>query len=235
MKKQLLTYGVVFLSLVLVLLIVLGWSSFSPLLQCLFLPLGFLLVAFALILLFHPKVLTVPLRRSVKRSTRRVSPRPAPAPPPASQNGHTSEIPRTLQDVYRLKPEEFELFSAALVIAQGEHRFLEHCGKTGDHGVDTRLLNQFNDLVIVQSKRYAPNKKVQESEVRDFLGATYDNRAVYGYFVTTSTFTKPARQWIYKHTARIRTIDAPVIEALLQQKRPQIIQALQEIKQQQKL
>ncbi|GHO59278.1 hypothetical protein KSB_77530 [Ktedonobacter robiniae] len=143
-------------------------------------------------------------------------------------------MPPTLREVYkRLKPKDFEIFSAALIIAQKEgHRFLEHCGQSGDQGVDTKLLNRFGNIVIVQSKLYASTNRVGQPELRDFFGSTYHHKSVYGYFVTTSTFTRAARQFIYANGSRIRVIDGPQIEMLLQKKRQNIALALRDIYQQ---
>src|SRR5690242_3824611 len=64
-------------------------------------------------------------------------------------------IPCTLDEVFQLNPKEFEVLSAAVVVGMGEgHRFLKHCGQSGDQGIDAKLLNQYHLTVAIQSKLY---------------------------------------------------------------------------------
>ena len=139
-------------------------------------------------------------------------------------------IPRTLAEVHLFDPTEFEVFSAAVVVALGEgHRFLKHCGQSGDQGIDTKLLNIYRLTVVVQSKLYAYDNPIVPAQVRDFQGAMDHEKAVYGFFVTTSTFTSAARRWVADMGGRIRTIDGRQLELLLQQRRREIALAYRDI------
>ncbi len=140
-------------------------------------------------------------------------------------------IPRTASEAFALLSDaQFEIFSAAVIIALGEgHRFLAHCGQSGDQGIDAKLLNLFNYTVVVQSKRYAPDNSVGQPLLRDFLGSIYYHKAAYGYFVTTSYFTAAAQQFIAGTNGRIRAIDGRLLELYLQRRSREIELALRDI------
>lgn len=69
-------------------------------------------------------------------------------------------------------------------------------GQTGDHGIDGEghlLINRFVRIkVMFQCKRWLDHT-VQAKEIRDFRGAI-SGRAERGIFLTTSTFSKGAKE-----------------------------------------
>jgi len=140
-------------------------------------------------------------------------------------------IPTTIAQILsRISPEQFELFCAALIIGMGQgYSFHEHCGGAGDKGIDAKLLNLHNNIVAVQAKHFAQDHKVEPSDVRDFIGAVTTSHAVYGFFVTTSTFTDAATQAAYGSFSRVRTIDGPEIERILQRRARDVALAYQDI------
>jgi hypothetical protein len=141
-------------------------------------------------------------------------------------------VPHTLAEVYRMMDyNEFEIFSAAVVMALGEgHRFLKHCGGSGDQGVDAKLLNQLGLTVAIQSKFYAPENHVGSAELREFGFAIDLHKAAYGFFVTTSTFTEGARWVVSRANGRIRTIDGRQLEIILKHRSREIALALSDIR-----
>ncbi len=131
-----------------------------------------------------------------------------------------------------MHPFDFEVFSAAVVVGLGEgHQFVAHSGRRGDRGVDFRLRNAYGQRVIGQSKCYAPHRHVTASQIRDFGGAITTHDAAYGYLVTTSTLTSSANDEKNSH-GRIRTIEGPYLERLLQSRLREITQAYRDIRQQ---
>lgn len=88
----------------------------------------------------------------------------------------------------------------------------------------------YHNMVVVQCKRYAPDNHVGQPELRDFLGSILFHQAVYGFFVTTSTFTPPARSLIANTHGRIRAIDGRQLAYLLQHRSREIALALQDIR-----
>lgn len=82
-------------------------------------------------------------------------------------------------------------------------------GRSGDGGIDG-LIDEDTlglDRVYVQAKRYGPSNKVGSSEVRDFFGSLDRVRANKGVFVTTSDFTRDARETANQLSKRIVLID----------------------------
>ena len=159
-----------------------------------------------------------------------LSPRVKKPTPTVTDDGLPS-IPRTLAQVYRMMDyTQFEVFSAAVVIGTGRgHHFYEHTGGAGDQGVDAMLHNLYGLRVVVQSKFYASENPVTPKEVRDFLGAIALRKAVYGYFVTTSTFTKEAMKVVSASQSHIYAIDGQQLDVLLRHRHREIALALQEI------
>jgi len=140
-------------------------------------------------------------------------------------------VPKTLAQLrLMMNADQFEIFSAALVIARGEgHRFYMHSGKAGDGGIDARLHNIHDNIVAIQSKFYAHDNHVEPTDVRDFIGAVTVSSAVYGFFVTTSTFTKAAQLTAHGSRGRVRTIDGHQIEVLLQRKHREVALAYRDV------
>jgi len=82
-------------------------------------------------------------------------------------------------------------------------------GRSGDGGVDG-LIDEDTlglDRVYIQAKRYGSNNKVGPGEIRDFFGSLDRVRASKGVFVTTSDFTKDARDTANQLSKRIVLID----------------------------
>jgi hypothetical protein len=140
-------------------------------------------------------------------------------------------IPQTLAQIHTfMDHDQFEYFSAALVIALGEgHRFHSRVGGAGDDGVDAKLTNLYGNLVLVQSKLYSSGNNVGPDLVRDFMGAISLKDAVYGYFVTTSELTKQAWQTAKSSRRPIRVIDGKRIERMLQHRSREIALAYRDV------
>ena len=212
------------------LLLLIGRSILSPLFSCL---LGFVAIictCIALTFLFLPPMQRKPAASQSLPSHAPESSLPPQqsALPPETHPQNLLPIPRTLADVHKMSPTEFEIFSAAVIVALGQgHRFLSHSGRTGDQGVDVRLQNAYGLLVVVQCKLYAPRHRVGSREMREFRGTIVMHDAAYGYFITSSTFTPAAYQ--VKDT-RIRLIDGPYLETLLQHRQHESAEAFTDIR-----
>ena len=156
------------------------------------------------------------------------------ASPPAKQlSAPTSvlRIPRTAHEAHEvLSDSQFELFSAAVVIGLGQgYTFVMHVGGSGDGGVDTILQNAFLKRVYVQSKKYVNDgtNNVDPHDARDFVGTLSMSKAVYGYLVTTSLLTPQARR--EADAGKVRIIDAPQLDYLLQHRHHDIALAYQDV------
>jgi restriction system protein len=128
-----------------------------------------------------------------------------------------------LERLQEVTPGLFERMMIDLLLAMkygGGRAEMGHAlGRSGDGGVDG-LINEDElglDAVYVQAKRYASSNSVGEPEIRDFVGALIGRRAAKGVFVTTSSFTKSARDYAERVPNRIILIDGSRLASLMVQ------------------
>ena len=104
-----------------------------------------------------------------------------------------------LQRVLERTPAFFERLILDLLLAMGYGGSRadagERLGGTGDGGVDGLIREDHLglDRVYLQAKRYQPGNVVGPEPVRAFVGALVGRGAQKGVFITTSTFSKAAR------------------------------------------
>jgi len=72
----------------------------------------------------------------------------------------------------------------------------ERVGRTGDGGIDGVIREDALGLeaIYVQAKKWATERTIGPREIREFIGALQDVEAVKGVFITTSAFSKEARE-----------------------------------------
>lgn len=76
----------------------------------------------------------------------------------------------------------------------------EHLGRSNDEGVDGRI-NQDTlglDQIVVQAKRYAPNRPIDRATVQAFVGSMTGQGVTKGIFITTSSFNANAREFVQR-------------------------------------
>ena len=100
---------------------------------------------------------------------------------------------------------EFELAVADVLRAHGYD--LERVGGSGDRGVDLVGTDADGWKVVVQCKRYGPDNKVGSPAVQSFMGTMFNQEAEQGIFVTTSTYTRQARDLVASSRTRVLLID----------------------------
>lgn len=98
-----------------------------------------------------------------------------------------------LDELLALTPTQFEEAIARLLVGQG-YRDVERVGGAGDQGIDLRCKDASGRSTIVQCKRYAPSRVVGAPLIQHFFGMIVHDGAEHGIFVTTSSFTAPARE-----------------------------------------
>ena len=118
---------------------------------------------------------------------------------------------------YDLSPSEFEREVASLLATQG-YRDVTVIGGTGDLGVDIRCYDQDGNLVVVQCKRYAPNRRVGSPAIQQFMAMALHHRAQRKIFVTTASYTPQAIA--LAHNAEVELIDGDALGVLIHQSRP---------------
>ena len=123
--------------------------------------------------------------------------------------------------ILKANPTFFENLIIKLLIAMGYSNNTdegwEHTGKSGDDGIDG-VINQDVlgvDKIYIQAKRYADKHPVSSGELRNFIGALDQCRAVKGVFVTTSEFTTYAKSTVKKASKNIVLIDGKQLTQLM--------------------
>jgi restriction system protein len=87
-------------------------------------------------------------------------------------------------------------------------------GKVGDAGIDGVIYEDRLGLgkIYIQAKRYN-NTSIGRPEIQQFIGAMENNKK--GVFITTSTFTKQAREFVDRQAKDIALIDGDMLTDLL--------------------
>ena len=123
--------------------------------------------------------------------------------------------------IQQAPPDFFERLIVILLTKMGYGGTIENAGRaigrSGDGGVDG-LIDQDAlglDRVYVQAKRYGNGNNVGSGAIRDFFGALDRQRAAKGVFVTTSEFSKDARETADHLSKRIVLIDGAALAELM--------------------
>lgn len=126
-----------------------------------------------------------------------------------------------LERITQNSPEFFEQLIVDLLVAMGyggSHKnAAEQLGRSGDGGVDG-VVNEDRlglDRVYVQAKRYAASNPVGRPDVQAFVGSLVGLGATKGVFVTTSTFSQQARDFVKHLTQRVILIDGQRLTDLM--------------------
>ena len=112
-----------------------------------------------------------------------------------------------------LSPQRFERVILDLLTAMGfggGNLVNGHMTKTtGDGGIDGIIHEDALglDAVYVQAKRYGPDNKVSRPDIQRFVGSLTGEGATMGVFVTTSDFSKEAKDFVTRVQHRIVLIN----------------------------
>lgn len=126
-----------------------------------------------------------------------------------------------LEVVLTLSPSRFEQLIVDLLLAMGygggDRTMGERIGKSGDGGIDG-IINEDAlglDAVYIQAKRYAPDSKVGRPALQAFVGSLTGEGATKGVFVTTSDFSKEARDYLTRVQHRIVLVNGERLARLM--------------------
>lgn len=126
-----------------------------------------------------------------------------------------------LDRVGQNSPAFFERLIVDLLVAMGyggSHKSAaEQLGRSGDGGVDG-VVNEDRlglDRVYVQAKRYAATNSIGRPDVQAFVGSLVGLGATKGVFVTTSTFSPQARDFVRHLSQRVILIDGRQLAELM--------------------
>ena len=126
-----------------------------------------------------------------------------------------------LERIAQNSPSFFERLIVDLLIAMGyggsRLNAASQLGRSGDGGVDG-VINEDRlglDRVYVQAKRYASSNGVGRPDVQAFVGSLVGLGASKGVFVTTSTFSPQAREFVQHLSQRVILIDGQSLADLM--------------------
>lgn len=124
-----------------------------------------------------------------------------------------------LEQIMECSPGFFERLVVELLVAMGYGGSIEDAGKavgrTADGGIDGRIKEDRLGLdeIVIQAKRW--ENPVGRQEIQGFVGSMEGFRAKKGVFITTSTFSKPALEYVKMIERKIVLIDGTTLANLM--------------------
>jgi restriction system protein len=132
------------------------------------------------------------------------------------RNNIASEL---LARVKAATPEFFEQLVVELLLSMGyggsRKEAGEAIGKAGDEGIDG-IINEDRlglDAIYIQAKKWEGN--VGRPEIQKFVGALHGKRAKKGVFITTSSFSCDAVEYVEKIDPKVVLIDGHHLASLM--------------------
>jgi len=134
------------------------------------------------------------------------------------KNGLEQEL---LERVLLVTPSFFERLVVDLLVRMGYGGSTEEAGqavgRSGDEGIDGIIKEDRLglDRIYIQAKRWDPGRQVGRPEVQAFAGSMEGKRARKGIFITTTTFTRQAEEYVQNIEKKIILIDGPTLAAYM--------------------
>lgn len=131
---------------------------------------------------------------------------------------------RLLTEVLNQTPAFFEQLVLDVLLAMGyggtRENAAAHLGRSGDEGIDG-VVNQDAlglDQIMVQAKRYAPDRPVGRQAVQAFIGSLAGQGVTRGVFITTSYFNENAAEFVLRGSnTKVVLVDGQrLIELMMQ-------------------
>jgi restriction system protein len=126
-----------------------------------------------------------------------------------------------LAKVMELSPSFFERLVIELLVKMGYGGSIQDAGRTigrsGDEGIDGTIKEDKLglDIIYIQAKRWQSGNVVGRPELQKFVGALAGQGAKKGIFITTSSFTKEAKEYAPKNDTKIVLIDGVELTQLM--------------------
>lgn len=124
-----------------------------------------------------------------------------------------------LTQIKNSSPGFFERLVIDLLVAMGYGGTLQDAGqsigKAGDEGIDGIIKEDRLglDVIYVQAKKW--ENPVSRPEIQKFAGALQGKRARKGVFITTSSFSQGAREYVASIESKIVLIDGEELAGLM--------------------
>ncbi len=124
----------------------------------------------------------------------------------------------------RVLAESFDFFEKLIVdllVKMGYGGSHENAGRrvgqSGDEGIDGVIDEDALglDQIYLQAKKYKLDRSIDAPTIREFIGSLEGKNATKGVFVTTSSFTGPARDFAEKVAHRVVLIDGDLLTKLM--------------------
>jgi restriction system protein len=115
----------------------------------------------------------------------------------------------------------FERLVLDLLVAMGyggsRQEAAHAIGQSGDEGIDGIIVEDRLglDVIYIQAKKWKTNNAVGRPEIQRFAGALQGKRAHKGVFITTSSFTREAKEYASGIDSRIILIDGARLTQLM--------------------
>ena len=126
-----------------------------------------------------------------------------------------------LSKVVSLTPAFFERLVVELLVRMGYGGSIKDAGKaigkSGDEGIDGTIKEDKLglDIIYIQAKKWAPGNVVGRPELHKFVGALAGQGAKKGVFITTSSFTREASEYVPRNETKIVLIDGEQLAQLM--------------------
>ncbi|MDR2562149.1 MAG: restriction endonuclease [Holophagales bacterium] len=133
---------------------------------------------------------------------------------------------KLMDEILRQDPTFFENLVLDVLVKMGyggsRQEAAEHLGKSNDEGIDG-CINQDPlglDKVVIQAKRYAPDRAINREAIQSFIGAMSGRGVSKGIFITTSYFNANAKEFVQRgSTQKVILIDGnELLELMLKHK-----------------
>lgn len=126
-----------------------------------------------------------------------------------------------LNKVVSLSPAFFEKLVVELLVKMGYGGSIKDAGKaigkSGDEGIDGTIKEDKLglDIIYIQAKKWAPGNVIGRPELHKFVGALAGQGAKKGVFITTSSFTREATEYIPRNETKIVLISGEQLAQLM--------------------
>ena len=115
----------------------------------------------------------------------------------------------------------FERLIVELIVAMGYGGSVKDAGKaigkSGDEGIDGIIKEDVLglDMIYLQAKRWKLDSTISSPEIQKFVGSLVGKKASKGIFITTTKFSKEARNYVDTIDKRVILIDGLELTDLL--------------------
>ncbi|MFL6604463.1 MAG: restriction endonuclease [Steroidobacteraceae bacterium] len=117
-------------------------------------------------------------------------------------------LKREPQSIHGLSPRQFELLVAELLEDLGYRVEITRATRDGGKDLLAYLVTELGTLLcLVEAKKYRRDRKVGVELVRSLYGALNDADANQAMLITTSSFSKDAKEFQHRHKYRIALRD----------------------------